>query len=439
LTWLGGNDAAQPATVALNLQRMIGNRAVTRLIHRAPKIPPRAKPSRQRPPTPSHATTIGSRQAATDVIQSAFPAGSLSETQWQAHVDALQEALKKRDKDAGVAEMKVMADDLATIAEASAVLSTSGGINFVDTPPPERTGIAPGINVSLAPVGASGETARTTFVNDAGVPGEHLTFDAGAVQPETAVILYTNVFSRDKAAALTILRHEMLHAEHESKARAALREWLSKRKGAGKTDTPQGRVEFEKWIRAQAGHGRSAVDIALIIEEAGLGPKGVHANSEVLAHVEGFMTMFHLEDPTRLRDPKHSAWTELTNALEVPEGPIWRLAAEPVRNEALGLIQEYYCDTLDEPHREVLRWWVEKKAAGLRADWALSGKAAGSASDEELFEPEGTEDTHVGKIPSGTTQVNKAGHEEAMLWDFVHGLQEIIRGNCNALRPSMRL
>jgi hypothetical protein len=149
----------------------------------------------------------------------------------------------------------------------------------------------------------------------------------------------------------------------------------------------------------------------------------------VLAHVEGFMTWFHLADPAALDKPEHSAWTELLGALEQNGVAQWTGSDQSVRNEALGRLQEYYCHALDKAHRDVFDGWVRRESSIVAADRALQGRAAPGDVDDEAF----------GRISSGEARAHAAGREVTMLADFVDGLRQIVRGGCRVLRPPMRL
>ena len=96
---------------------------------------------------------------------------------------------------------------------------------------------------------------------------------------------------------------------------------------------------------------------------------GGSANTELLAYVEGFMTAFHLTPPPL--PPQHALFIDLLGALETTKVDTWRSADEAVRDEALGRLHEYYCNTLDADHRAAFDAWV----ASLEAQVAKDAKA----------------------------------------------------------------
>ena len=95
------------------------------------------------------------------------------------------------------------------------------------------------------------------------------------------------------------------------------------------------------------------------------------ANTELLAYVEGFMTVFHLMDPPP--GPKDPLFIDLLGALDTGTVYTWLNAKEDVRDEALRRLHEYYCHTLDATHRAAFDAWVA---------W-LEGQDARSKHNEE--------------------------------------------------------
>ena len=185
-------------------------------------------------------------------------------------------------------------------------------------------GYAPGLNLVLG--GGASKEGSTAFVDAAGKFG--VGFDAAvkAGTPRIAIRLYSSTFKDDKADTLRVLRHEMLHARHHEQAIDSLKGG----KAAPKTE----------------------VDKALVSEIKQDGS----ANTELLAYVEGFMTVFHLMDPPP--GPKDPLFIDLLGALDTGKVYTWLNANENVRDEALGRLHEYYCNTLDAPHRAAFDAWV---------------------------------------------------------------------------------
>ena len=98
--------------------------------------------------------------------------------------------------------------------------------------------------------------------------------------PQVAVCLGPAVFiPGNKAFALATLRHEIEHAAHDQMAV----DWMQKWRDAG------AKGDFRVWLGTQP---IAAADRALVGERV----DGSTVNTEVLAHLEGFITAFPKED-----------------------------------------------------------------------------------------------------------------------------------------------
>ena len=98
--------------------------------------------------------------------------------------------------------------------------------------------------------------------------------------PQVAICLGPAVFvPGNKAFALATLRHEIEHAAHDQMAV----DWLQKWREAG------AKGDFRVWLGSQP---IAAADRALVGERV----DGSTVNTEVLAHLEGFITAFPKED-----------------------------------------------------------------------------------------------------------------------------------------------
>jgi hypothetical protein len=231
----------------------------------------------------------------------------------------------------------------------------------------DNKGYAPGLNLVLAKGGGKGGT--TAFVDDAGNFGVRL--DAKATRPRVAIRLFSDSFAADKARSLGLLRHEMLHAHHHEQALAA---------------------------RAPS----AAVDKILVSEVKG----GGRSNSELLAYVEGFMTTFHLLPAPQ---PNDAVFLELLGALDTGSVEPWHNADADVRDEGLGRLREYYCNTLDTAHRDAFDAWVATQVAQV-------------AKDAEAL-----------KANQDKPAIAKAKrHVELMFEHFVLGLKEVGGRTCSA-------
>jgi hypothetical protein len=113
------------------------------------------------------------------------------------------------------------------------------------------------------------------------------------------------------------------------------------------------------------------------------------------------MTVFHRIDPAP--DPKHPVFVELLGVLETTKVDPWRYADKDVRDEALGRLREYYCDTLDDAHRAAFDAFVAAESAQVDKDAEAlkSGRKDGSVATAK-------------------------NHQGLMFEHFVHGLQEVV-------------
>jgi hypothetical protein len=312
-------------------------------------------------------------------ITNAHPSGGLDRRTWSQTLAAAKAALDAGNvKDATDLYTKLY-QDLATTAGATGLKDVAARLP-VNVAKAGDKGYAPGLNLVLASGGAKGGT--TALVDDAGNFGVPL--DAKATRPHVAIRLYTGSFKDDKALSLGLLRHEMLHARHHELALAAL--------DAGKR--PEGSPApstVDKILVGEVTHGRS------------------RSNTELLAYVEGFMTSFHLIEPAP--DPKHQVYIELLGALDTGSLETWRNADEAVRDEGLGRLREYYCNTLDAAHRAAFDAWVAtldaqvaKDAAALKAGADDGAMATAKRNVGRLFEHfvQGLKEVAVATCPAPT-------------------------------------
>jgi hypothetical protein len=129
-----------------------------------------------------------------------------------------------------------------------------------------------------------------------------------------AILLGPRAFDpANKAAALGVLRHEMEHAFHPRMAANLLKRW---REDASAAKTP-----FTGWLEKQS---MSAVDRALVRERI----PGGKANTEALAHLEGFIAGFPVEAP----DVKEGSHRVYENELEEAAHE-WLASDKPVQAE----------------------------------------------------------------------------------------------------------
>jgi hypothetical protein len=317
---------------------------------------------------PTQPTLIKNRAGNTERIEDAYGAGSLDETQWRNLFDSAEQALAKGQNEAAKSAYLTLYADVAKLAQATRVVTSSGVINMVTGTKHTCKDARPGLNFSLQSASGWGgdATGTTGYVDDQGKFGVDPS-TLGVPRPLVAIVLNRDAFTREKEKTLGVLRHEMVHAEHYSERAVEVSDPKAK----------SGRVETTR------------------------------ANTELLAYVEGFMTMFHLTHPPPTSD-KDPAFFELLGALSTTEVFPWAEADPLVRSETLGRLQEYYCNALDPPHHEAFDAWVGAKLGEARRDKIIIGGSS------------------PGSLPPGQE-------------DFFSGIQRVIASKCKGLRTPMKL
>jgi len=389
----------------------------------------RAAPVLQRNPAHDHAVTrparVPTRVGPTDAITDLSPAGSLDEGEWQAQLVAAKAASGAERTRAFV----LLYDDLVKLAQASGVVG-SARINVVQGNK-LANGVTPGLNLATVP--DSTANGRTGYVNAAGRLGEALSLDPTATPSGVAIVMFPNAFE-DKARALATLRHEMEHFQHKELALERVRTWQAEQPGHGVGKAA--RAEFSSWL----GRARDLEpwEQVLVGGAAGLshiGGKravGIHAfsgNTEILAHVEGFMTAFHLIDPAPT-DLKHVGFVQLMGVLGDATRPNWASADEPVRAQALGRLQEYYCHTLDRAHRESFSSFVNAQLSIADGDHLVTGELP--TRSDAVLPDEALTDPAAHKVGAEPRKALMHGH-------FFRSLRTMIDRECKGLVPSMKL
>ncbi len=306
--------------MALRLQRSIGNRRTCAVL-RSPKA--------------AHPTPMTKRRGEFPQITTAHPAGGFDQATWSKTLSDAKAALDARDFKSATDLYTKLYQDLATTAGATALKDVAAG-PAIKVANADNTGFAPGLNLVLSSGGSKAGT--TAWVDDAGNFGVRIDTAAKAKRPHVAIRLFTGTFKDDKAHTLGVLRHEMLHARHHEQVLAEL-------------DGGKGRPAL------------SAVDKVLFGEITA----GGRANTELLGYVEGFMTTFHLAASP---SSKHPAFIELLGALDTGSLETWMNADPAVRDEGLGRLREYYCNTLGAKHRAAWDAWVAEQDAQVAKDAA---------------------------------------------------------------------
>lgn len=205
--------------------------------------------------------------------------------------------------------------DLATQLGATGIAGIEGTdvkhVNGALTPTAGE--LEPGLNF----VSRGLSKGRTYYLED-GKPVNKLTVTATGPVPKIAICLGPSVFvPGNKAFALATLRHEIEHAAHDQMAIDWMMSW---RKAGAKGD-------FRVWLGSQA---IAAADRALVGERV----DGSTVNTELLAHLEGFITAFPKEDHAKA-DPSRSVYDQLLGVAEH-----WASAAPDVQKEAIARLTE---------------------------------------------------------------------------------------------------
>lgn len=200
--------------------------------------------------------------------------------------------------------------DLATQLGAT-VIRDADPANITRALTQER--VQPGLNF----VSRGLSKGRCWYIED-GKPVNKLTVAAKGPLPKVAIGVGPAVFVADnKAFALATLRHEIEHAAHRQMAV----DWMQKWRDAGAPG------DFRIWLGSQQ---IALADRQLIGELA----DGGTANTEVLAHLEGFITAFPLEDHAAVNQER-AVYDQLAGLAEK-----WSSATAEIKQEAVKRIKE---------------------------------------------------------------------------------------------------
>jgi len=325
---------------------------------------------------PAQPALITVRRGDTDRIEDAYGAGSLDQSEWGERLKSAQQALARGQIKQATEAYRALYQDVAKLAQATRIVESPGNINEVHGTQNDCKDAKPGLNLSMSTSSEWGANGTTGYVDLDGKFGVARR-GRGKPQPSVAIVLSRSAFMLDKGQTLGILRHEMMHAELDSEDAAAA--FLS---------NPRDK--------------KAPVPSSL-------------AKSELLAHVEGFMTMFHLAPaPASFRDPP---FMQLLGALTTRKVLPWAKADGPARSEALGRLQEYYCHAMDAPHRRAFEGWVNYYQVPRRIENLI------------LDDKVGTE----------LAVAQAKDQNDAMEDDFFQGLKSIIRSQCKGITTPMKL
>jgi len=340
--------ASQQTHRLLQLQRTIGNQAVSRLLEARRDGVIQRKPDKGTSEEKLvDIKTVPTLRALTDVIKDVT--GSISEEDWDKKKAAIKaEGSKDVTKKTEIylelyTEIKKLAqaDKLAKVFGTAAV-----GINVAKS----EADLKPGLNFSLSFNASNG---RTSFLDDQGKNHQGKLPVTLNGLPSIAILMGPPAFTQNKTTALSTLRHEMMHAENNRSTINLLEKW--QRQNKGKVSASDAETKFKLWLSSQKSTPEFELDLATESAEGG------KRNSELLGYVEGFMTSFHLEpilkdDEILKGEGKSNALLELRTA-----GDSWTNARVSVQSEALGRIKQYFCSMLDEKRQDVFDKWVTRK------------------------------------------------------------------------------
>jgi hypothetical protein len=197
---------------------------------------------------------------------------------------------------------------------------------------------------------------RTGWVDQHGTFAIHTPPAKGTLDVSIAIILGPDALTTDKGLSLRTARHEMVHAWHHAKVLAALQSWQAL--------PTKGRPAFAAWLEGQTTKRKdpmSALDAALI----GKGAQDAAADTEVLAHVEGFTTDFHRRTATAAQ--AGIAFFELLGTVQTDKLDTWTQASPVVQADALTRLREYHA-TLDAAHQRLWKEWLEGQISKVQKD-----------------------------------------------------------------------
>jgi len=296
-----------PEHEVLTLQRSIGNRAVHRLLQR-------------------------------DFVRDLGPT---TPADWTA----------KRGADVSVVTLYEEIAKLAKSETLRDVRASGGKINALRKPKEGEKGVKPGLNLvgQFDDPQAGGETG---FVDAHGVfRGPHLPVRLDGDLPTVAVMVAAKTFDRGKEHAFTVLRHELEHARHFEMMIDKLGEWRAANKG-DKLTADQSRARFDQWVAKSKTLDK--MQRALLLGEQAQN----QASTELLAYVEGFVSVFHLGPQTpdiklMLTGDFPAAMHQLWKAGEKGNG-----ASDAVRKFALARLKDYEQNVLTATQKKAFRAWL---------------------------------------------------------------------------------
>ena len=295
----------------------------------------------------AHPTPMTQRRGEFPQITAAHHPGGLNQKEWSDTLKAAKAALDAGDREAAGKLYSQLYFDLAATARAVTLRDVANGAP-INVAKGNDIGFAPGLNLVL---GSGASKAASTGVRRRGrqlrgrVRRRRQGGDAADRDPDVQPGRSRTTRRTRCACCATRCCTPATASRRSTRSRAA-----SRRR---QTDVDKAVVR----------------DIKL----------GGSANTELLAYVEGFMTAFHLTAPP-LR-PQHPLFIDLLGMLETTKVDPWLSAHESVRDEALGRLREYYCNTMDAAHRAAFDAWVASLEAQVAKDaQAIKSGAGGGAA-----------------------------------------------------------
>ena len=277
-------------------------------------------------------------QPAFDIVRDVVPAGSLTEAEWSD---------PKRTDVERFADIAKLADVYNLIDAVSG--TTPASINLAGKIPGGT--LRPGLNYSSelrsrfpdAPAGETGYLDASGVYHNPDIPA-----DRAGLLPRIVIILGPNAFTRGKAYALAVLRHEMTHALHSQLALGWLAKWRDE----------QPDQSFKDWLASQVKAKKlSGVDAAVIA--AGTG--GGTAATEVLAWTEGLVTALPFiaaVDVSLVRTD--ATYPAVVSALRGAGENFSKVkGSKELTQVALDRIRDVCCSVLTQGQRDLLVEWID--------------------------------------------------------------------------------
>jgi len=205
------------------------------------------------------------------------------------------------------------------------------------------------INIDLLDIYAHGRQKMLDPTEELDYPGSHqrVTMKAALEQAsplpyEPYIALARGSLEDEPLETRRVFLHERAHLAHAQRSIQLIELWK-----AGSPATP-----FKDWIQNEVKQRRvSSVDAILAIERVEQPSSSLAFNTEVLAEIEGFVSVYHAAPPV-----KNLALERLPILMNE-----WLHADPEVKELALRKLHHYYWHMLDQPHRDTFDEYVLDK------------------------------------------------------------------------------